>query len=108
MKITLKENYRVVVEPNRSYWTRGDLKELEEEKRNTCESIVDDIKRHVDDVNSVEVIFDESEICEFCQTEWEVWEEEEFEDGGYIKGEPVCCNKAGDEFRIKEAIENDR
>ena len=106
MKITLKENYRVVVEPNRSYWNRGDLKELEEDKRNTCESIVDDIKRHVDDIQSVDVEFDESEICEFCQRVWEIWEEES-EDGGYIKGEPVCCNKAMDEFRTKETIEND-
>ena len=103
MKTTLKENYRVIVEPHYSLYLRGE--EREDDARSTCESIVDEIKRHVDDIQSVDIIFDESEICEFCQTEWEVYDQD-FPEDDIIKGLPACCRKAQDEFRTKEAIEN--
>ena len=104
MKKIIKENYRVVIEPNYALYYRGE--EREEDARRTCESIIDDIKRHVDELSSVELDYDEKEICEFCLREWEVEEK----DDAYLKifiGQPVCCQEAIDEF-LKERDKDEK
>ncbi len=96
MKKTLIKNYRVVIEPNYSLYLRDE--EREEDARRTCESIIEDIKRHVDDVDSVELDYEENEICEFCKEEWEVYDRD-FPVDGIQKGLPACCEKAQQEFK---------
>lgn len=95
MKKIIKENYHVVVEPNYSLYLRDE--EREEDARITCESIAEEIKRHVDDVNSIETVCDEREICEFCETNWDAYEKDDSENG-IVAGLPGCCNKAQEEF----------
>jgi protein-arginine kinase activator protein McsA len=62
-----RENYRVVVTPGCASWIslsgRSDA-EI------TCDSIADSIKRHVDDVASVEVEYDQTHVCEHCGNVW--------------------------------------
>ena len=95
MKKIIKENYRVIIEPHYALYLRGE--ELEEDARRTCESIVEDIKRHVDEVGRVDIENDSREICEFCLREWDVYEKDDLEDG-IVAGLPGCCNKAQEEF----------
>ena len=93
MKKIIKENYRIIIEPNRSLYLRGLAREEDAER--TCESIIEDIKRHVDEVESTEIIYDTEEICEFCNREWEVYDEDGEEDGViFYKDTPVCCTEA--------------
>ena len=101
MKVTKKDNYRVIIEPrglgNYGFASISDHAiEPDETKRNQrykelCEEIVDDVKRHVDSVGSVYVDFDTTEICEYWGYEWETDE----------NGCPVCCQKAVDEWDSK-------
>lgn len=65
MKITKRENYRVVVEPRSSSWRQN-----EKDLARDCEDIVSQIKRHVDDVDSVRVESDLNGYCEHCNSIW--------------------------------------
>ena len=68
-----KENFRVVVEPR---YVRGYTNDQSGYERwahcsmNQCGEIASAIKRHVDDVNSVSVEFDQSDVCEHCGNAW--------------------------------------
>jgi hypothetical protein len=88
-KQTTEENYRVVVEPRR--WRWGALKH--DFDRETCESILEQIRRHVDDVQDSYISFDIVETCEHCGAEWTE------DDSDYNGG---CCeeDQAAYESRI--------
>jgi hypothetical protein len=109
-KIIKCENFRVEVEP-RSIGDYGFASisdyaiEPNENKRNEryeriCECIVEDIKRHVDDVGWVGVVYDTSEVCSFCGNEWEVNEDPNDED--WELGEPLCCDEATSEWKMSK------
>ena len=86
MKKVKAENYRVVVEPRMYTHIRRDF--TEKQYRDACNGIIEQIKRHVDNVLYVEIKFDSEYVCEFCGS---TWEEDE-------NGEPMCCGKAQEEF----------
>ncbi|MCK9245231.1 MAG: hypothetical protein M0R74_15485 [Dehalococcoidia bacterium] len=89
MKIRKLENFRVIVIPAdimRIYFSKSD-DSYRDEKR-TCHEIVDNIKRHIDDVEDVYMDFETKEICSFCER---IWEEDD-------TGCPVCCQDAIDEY----------
>jgi len=88
MKVTKKENPRIIIIPN--YSSRKSLKSIIA----ICESIKKDIQRHVDDVNQVYIEWDSEEICSYCSLTWEVDE----------SGLPQCCGKAQKEWEKEQAI----
>jgi hypothetical protein len=99
MKTTITENYRVIIYP-RSIgdfgWASISPQAIEpnyikrqEMYKDKCEEIIDDVKRHVNNVGSVNIEYDSREICEFCKSDWEQDE---------VTGEPQCCVKAVKEF----------
>lgn len=103
-KIIKKSNFKVVVEPKRlgdygsirvsdSFFRREDQIEKDYERR--CMGMVDQIKRHVDEVDNAYVDYDTEEVCSHCGYEWD-----ENEDG-----EPLCCDNAIAEYKqSKESV----
>lgn len=90
MKVVKRYNFRVEVTP-RSYLYG--FRQTEEHFKEICESMVDEIQRHVNDVDYVETVWDESEHCSFCGYDWDEVEEENSSDG-WPKGMPLCCEEA--------------
>lgn len=85
MKLTRKENMRVTVEPDLRY-TRNPK---EEYVKNICETIKQQITRHVDEIGNIYIEWDTLVECEHCGCGWETDPED---------GCPVCCNKAIEEW----------
>ena len=95
MKITKRDNFRVVVEPRglgHLGWVRTsdsflypDEMERGKEYAARCEDICNDITRHVDNVGRVYVESDSQEVCSFCGRDWELDDDD---------GLPTCCNEA--------------
>lgn len=85
-KVTTLSNFRVVVEPKTHIYGIA-LRESTVKK--DCEEIVEQIKRHVDNVHSVSLEYDTDITCSHCGYGWE----EEMD------GEPLCCDKAVEEFK---------
>ena len=81
MKITSKENFRVVITPDMF------LRTTDRQKQDACELLAKDIKRHIDGFDDIEVTWDTVERCEYCK---EIWETD-------AEGSPLCCNKACEE-----------
>ena len=89
MKKVVKDNYRVVVYPDQPEWREPDY------ILSDCENIIAQIKRHVDDVEEINIEHDTKEICSFCNSIWEIWEaNDEMEPHGCKKGQPMCCDEA--------------
>lgn len=77
MKIIEKGNFRVEVYPQTTaYGINVD------EEEDVCKSILDDIKRHVDDVKQAFIVYDEIARCSYCSDIWT-------EDGDTYNG--GCC-----------------
>jgi len=91
MKVTKKENPRVVVYPSYFSW------EGEKAAQDLCESIKKDIQRHVDGVNQIDIKWDKEEVCSYCGLTWETDE----------AGQPQCCTKAQEEWEKKIIEEMD-
>ena len=94
-----KENIRVEVHPVQSYLPENHINWADDVIKD-CKDIIEQIKRHIDNVNYVGVEYDTREICEFCKSEWEV------NKGAGAWGDlpidiPVCCEKAQDEWKSK-------
>lgn len=79
-RATVQSNYRVIVEPRRlgsfgsisvpdSFVCTGE-ENRSRQYRERCESIVQDVKRHVDEVGNVYLESDESQVCSHCGAEW--------------------------------------
>lgn len=85
-KVTQKSNYRVVIEPVTHIYGIELRKETVDRD---LKDIMEQVKRHVDNVHSVYIDYDKDEVCSHCGYSWEVDEETK---------EPLCCQKAIDEF----------
>lgn len=107
MKIIRKSNFRVIVEPkglgdfgsirvSDNFWGNKP-EQIEKDYIARCEEIKDQIKRHVDNVRSVEIDYDTQEICSHCGYEWELDED----------GVPTCCNKAIEELEAQKHQTNE-
>lgn len=94
-KIVKRINHRVIVEP----WSYG--KYDEKWVQGKCESIMSDIKRHVDDIGQVWIESDVEATCSHCGYSWEVSQDDS--DPDFPKGTPLCCQKAIDEFSEQKA-----
>lgn len=92
MKVTKKQNIRVEVTPY--VWGKWD----EDYAVRKANEIKDAIKRHIDDVESVDVYWDTVSKCSHCGYDWE-------EDS--LTKEPQCCQKAQDEFYAEKKFQND-
>jgi len=75
----LRNNYRVEITPRTTAFgiVVGDEKDA-------CEKIVEQVRRHVDDVASVYVVSDDASVCEFCGRRWT--EDDALYNGG-------CCDE---------------
>jgi hypothetical protein len=90
MKVISKNNFRVIIEP--ATWYKRGHEKHESDAQKTCEEIIESIKRHVDDIESIHWECETNTTCSFCGLAWE-------ED---IDGEPLCCDKAQYEFNNKK------
>jgi len=93
MKLTFKDNYRIVVEPRTHIFG---IKLSEETQKSDLRAMEEQIKRHVDNIGYMQVLHDTHHICSYCRLTWEVSEDDSDQD--FPKGTPVCCQKAIDEF----------
>lgn len=106
MKIRERNNFRVVIEPrylgdygsfrtNASmFYPTQEAQEAEYLKR--CKAIEEQVNRHVDDIGSVNIEWDNDYKCSHCGHGWEVSEDDT--DPEFPKGTPMCCQKAIDEY----------
>lgn len=79
-KISTRENYRVVVTPRRlgdfgvarisESACYADEADRHKQYLDACERIKQHIKRHADDVYSVDIEYDEIFVCKYCGSEW--------------------------------------
>lgn len=91
-KQTRQGNIRVEVFPA-CFWDPWRYPDnFREAALSTAATIVEQIKRHIDDVEDVSVVYETEHYCTFCDSVWEVFEEGDA-DGNPV-GMPVCCNKA--------------
>jgi len=72
-----RTNFRLEIFPQPPYFG----KRSDERNRELCDEMVEQIKRHVDGVGSVEIVCDE--VCSHCGSRWE--------------DNPECCNAAIEE-----------
>ena len=89
MKRKLKTNIRVEVIPKIYFWRKEGI---EDKKLNACNQILQEIKRHIDDVEEINIEYDEEEACSFCGYDWDEVEEKKCD--GWPKGMPLCCKEA--------------
>jgi methionyl-tRNA synthetase len=83
------ENLRVVVEPRGAgdfgFASISGMKRTLEEEMAICEDIIQQIKRHVDDIGSVYLERDSELVCEHCGAYWT--------EGSASKHNGGCCSK---------------
>ncbi len=98
MKITMRDNYRVVIRPAES--SRRPVGRTNEEEEHyhkhiaaECKQILDDVIRHVDNVETVDIEWDSTDRCNFCERIWEADER---------LREPFCCDAAIEEWEAEE------
>ena len=77
---TRANNYRLTVTPYTRFMNDDQVQAL-------CRTMKEDIKRHVDDVQGVDIEYDE--ICVYCG----------FEPEPDRFGEPACCNDAQNDWK---------
>lgn len=106
--ITRKSNFRITIEPkglgNYGFATisprliYGDgpeaEKRMEHDIRERCEEIIEQAKRHVDNIGWMGIECDEEQLCPFCGWNWENACDE--------TGAPGCCQAAIDEYEKSE------
>lgn len=108
MKKVIKSNYRVVITPRGpgnygfasvsprlvGYDTPEKISKYE---KDTCEEILHDVKRHVDNIGYISIESDTDTVCSFCGLLWEVSTDNK--DPDFPVGTPFCCRKAIDHFK---------
>lgn len=117
MKKTIRENFRVVIEPRRlgdfGFVSMSDSmasRDPERDMRERCEEIAAQVKRHVDNVSDASVVCDERAECSHCGSGWETLTAAQAAtphqqlDERSVEGEPVCCDEAIAEFRTGRGI----
>lgn len=84
-------------------------RDIDGDYRKRCETIRDGMLQHPN-VIKAEVVCDEEHTCSHCGCRWEELTEEDAADPANlidlhsIPGEPVCCDKAINEFRTERGI----
>jgi len=86
MKVIKRNNFRVVIDPE--LWYKEGHQRYETDAIKICNDIIDQVKRHCDDIRNIGFESDINEVCSHCGYTWEVDE----------SGLPQCCNKAQEEF----------
>ena len=84
-------------------------RDIDGDYRRRCDAMLAALlkKRHV---KSGRVTCKETHVCSFCDLSWEVLTADDVVDEGNcqdehsVEGEPVCCEKAIDEFRQERGI----
>jgi hypothetical protein len=94
MKITFRDNYRIVIEPDSignmgicrmsDYFIEPDPIKRAKRYKEACEDILKDCKKHIDNVGNIFIESDIIESCEYCNAGWT--EESPYYNGG-------CCIK---------------
>lgn len=67
----------------------GGTKRTHKEWKRMGDDVVRQIKRHVDDIEHAQLVWETIDVCEHCGNEWEIYDD---------TGEPACCNKAQEEW----------
>ena len=98
MKVIKRVNIRVEVTPE--LWSFGS-EPSEEARLTVCERLVSQIKRHVDEIESVLVLYDTKETCSLCGLPWEVSPAGSVD---YPEGYPWCCEEAQEEFQLTQKV----
>lgn len=96
MKITIKDNYRVEIIPigqEVTFITRTPER-VEQLYKDVCKEMVEQVKRHIDNVADINMAFDITYYCSHCGREWD---EDE-------KGVPACCDAAIQEFETSKEV----
>lgn len=101
-KVIKKSNFRVIIEPRRlgdygSVRTSDSFmrneSQIEKDYQRRCDEMVDQIKRHVDNVDNAYVDWDAEITCSHCGSDW------------IGAGGPNCCEEAIAEYnQSKESI----
>lgn len=100
-RIIEKSNYRVIIEP-KGLGDYGSIRvsdsmfhKTQQDKEKAyecrCKEIIEQVKRHVDEVGYVHIDYDAEEKCSHCGYTWEVSED----------GVPLCCDEAVKEFETQ-------
>lgn len=93
-KVITKDNFRVIIEP-KGLGDYGSVRvsdsmfhktpaEREKAYERRCKEIMEQVKRHVDEVQYVHIDYDAHEHCSFCGYVWDIDEQ----------GVPLCCDEA--------------
>lgn len=103
-----KDNFRVVITPrsledfglvhvSRSFIYQGEKAQAhwEDDMTKRCMAIMEQIRRHVDDVSNANMEFDQKDICIHCGAYWTE------KNGDYNGG---CCDKDCDEEDARIAL----
>ena len=91
MKVLQRTDFRVEIWPSQRMLILGD----DTDKR-TCELIQEQVKRHIDDVEHVEIKCNVRYMCSFCKRDWGTDEQE---------GYPLCCQAAQEEVAVHSGRE---
>ena len=98
VKKIVKSEFRVEVYPrspgNFGFARISGITRSDDEAMSLCEDIKSQIRRHVDDVESVNVTWDSNPVCGFCGSDWS--EDTDVHNGG-------CCAEDGDVYDAYEA-----
>lgn len=85
MKRTKYDNIRVEVAVADPWFsTAKTATERERQEMRRCEDLKTEILRHCDNVENAVIAYTRTEVCEFCESQWEV------DDAGI----PMCCQEA--------------
>jgi len=78
-RIVVNEDFRIRVDMKDPYFSMSSrtADEIERGYRGAANAIIEQIKRHVDDVADVRFDFDAVPRCSKCGHEWEAWPEDE-------------------------------
>lgn len=93
-------NHRIEITPVISRWIwPANVSTEEAERKNiakSCNDMIEEIKRHIDDVDSVAMRYDTDRVCEHCGSVWT--EDSQSYNGG-------CCDKdeAAEDARLAGA-----
>lgn len=107
-KLGNKDNFRIVVYPRSvtdfgsiscsrgmfyNYDSEGQAR-WERDMEDRCDELIADMKRHVDNIGSVHIEYDQEEVCEHCGSSWT--EDNSLYNGG-------CCeeDEAAEQARIE-------
>ena len=93
MKKQRQTNFHVDIEPDRMTWSR-DEERIDSANREACRGIAEQVKRHIDNIGSVQVLWDVEVTCSFCGSRWT-------EDSDTFNGGCCCQDAESDPDAVK-------